>query len=252
MGVYTCQGQVVIRLEQAGDNKTWVDVWCNNSETVDRVRSLSLDTGDMISVDRLRCAIVMADSDADKGTMFRFIVDRRGAIERLGRDSAEAEEVRRRLVPTPGEVSYVDRILSAVNSDGSFQPPLSESVTGPAGPQTNEQEKSASGELQPVRTAEDAINNDCDSELRSQPRPSEAGAGGGPATSTQDIIAPPSASNVSPVRPPPASSISPVRPPPASIRPHRVKRERKSKSEAIEFYKSLPYIQINKLFRYFF
>ena len=242
MGVYTCQGQVVIRLEQAGDNKTWVDVWCDNSETVDRVRSLSLDTGDMISVDRLRCAIVMADSDADKGTMFRFIVDRRGAIERLGRDSAEAEEVRRRLVPTPGEVSYVDRILSAVNSDGSFQPPLSESVTGPAGPQTNEQEKSASGELQPVRTAEDAINNDCDSELRSQPRPSEARAGGGPATSTQDIIAPPSASNVSPVRPPPASSISPVRPPPASIRPHRVKRERKSKSEAIEFYKSLPYI----------
>ena len=32
MGVYTCQGQVVIRLEQAGDNnKTWVDVWCDNS-----------------------------------------------------------------------------------------------------------------------------------------------------------------------------------------------------------------------------
>ena len=142
MGVYTCQGQVVIRLEdgtvssvmsveyrggdtetleQAGDNKTWVDVWCDNSETVDRVRSLALDTGDMVSVDRLRC-VVLADSVVDQGTVFRFVVERRGTIERLGRDSAEAEEIRRRLGPRPGEedaeVSYVDRILSAVNKDG--------------------------------------------------------------------------------------------------------------------------------------
>ena len=122
MGVYTCQGQVVIRLEdgtvssvmsveyrggdtetleQVGDNKTWVDVWCDNSETVDRVRSLALDTGDMGSGDRLRGA-VLADSVVDQGTVFRFVVERRGTIERLGRDSAEAEEIRRRLGPRTG------------------------------------------------------------------------------------------------------------------------------------------------------
>ena len=122
---------------------------------MDRVRSLALDTGDMVSVDRLRC-VVLADSVVDQGTVFRFVVERRGTIERLGRDSAEAEEIRRRLGPRPGEEdaegSYVDRILSAVNKDGSFQPPQSESVTGS---HTNEQEKTDSGELQPARTAED-------------------------------------------------------------------------------------------------
>ena len=72
----------------------------------------------------------------------------------------------------------------------------------------------------------DAINNDSDSEFRSQPRPSEAGAGGGPATSTQDINAPPPASSVSPVRPPSASIRPPARDvarlgsPRAQTRPH--------------------------------
>ena len=36
-------------MEQAGDKKQWVDVWCDTAEIVDRVRSLDLDIGDLCS-----------------------------------------------------------------------------------------------------------------------------------------------------------------------------------------------------------
>merc|ERR1740129_1815199 len=67
--------------------------------------------------------------------VYRFVVERRGQIQRLVPDSAEAEEVRRRLGPRPDEGnseasgSFVDRMLAAVNkNNATFQPPQSESL----------------------------------------------------------------------------------------------------------------------------
>merc|ERR1740129_1019046 len=85
--------------------------------------------------------------------VYRFVVERRGQIQRLVPDSAEAEEVRRRLGPRPDEGnseasgSFVDRMLAAVNkNNATFQPPQSESL---AASQTTLGEQTEDRDLQP-------------------------------------------------------------------------------------------------------
>ena len=137
MAVYTCGGHVILRLEdgtvsgivsveyrgsdtetmeEAGDNKQWVDVWC---EHADPGVTNSLVDGDLVLLDLVRCVKL------DNG-VFRFLLDRGGEILRLDPEALEAVELKERLGPEASQsqnVSYIDRMLAAVSKQGSFVPP---------------------------------------------------------------------------------------------------------------------------------
>ena len=93
MAVYTCVGHVILRvedgtvsgilsveyrgsdtetMEEAGDNKQWVDVWC---EHADPGVTNCLVSGDLVILDLVRCVSL-------NNGVFRFLLERGGKILR--------------------------------------------------------------------------------------------------------------------------------------------------------------------------
>ena len=122
-------GQDTNTQEEAGNNKHFIDVWVRNCILVERMREQEMVAGDWMRIDKVRC--VQEVEGGEVPDVFRLIVQD-GGITKLGEEDLEVACVRERM----GELlegmmesqadSYVARILTAVNMEGSLSFPESQ------------------------------------------------------------------------------------------------------------------------------
>jgi len=138
------RGQDTMTQEEAGNNKHFIDVWVRSLFLVDSIRRQSITAKDWVRMHRVKC--IKEEAGQDLPAVFRFIVED-GDVDKLGEEDAEVNCIIERLEDKVGDEpmdsqadSYVDRILTAVNREGTFSFP-------DLGPENNEANQTSSHQV---------------------------------------------------------------------------------------------------------